>query len=146
MQNNIIEEIVRVNRTVDARVELSGEINDSCDYYYEDERSFFKLDDNVKVESDVLEFIEERSLLEDNIFEEVKDSINVDSVDIRDVSSEEEIVKVNDLDEYAIKDLLLRNPTYEIKEITSTRKVFVKKESERNFTFDIHDESESESA
>ena len=132
MQNNIIEEIVRVNRTVDARVELSGEINDSCDYYYEDERSFFKLDDNVKVESDVLEFIEERSLLEDNIFEEVKDSINVDSVDIRDVSSEEEIVKVNDLDEYAIKDLLLRNPTYEIKEITSTRKVFVKKSDSEN--------------
>ena len=132
MQNNIIEEIVRVNRTVDARVELSGEINDSCDYQYEDERSFFKLDDNVKVESDVLEFIEERSLLEDNIFEEVKDSINVDSVDIRDVSSEEEIVKVNDLDEYAIKDLLLRNPTYEIKEITFTRKVFVKKSDSEN--------------
>ena len=130
MQNNIIEEIVRVNRTVDTRVELSGEINDSCDYQYEDERSFFKLDDNVKVESDIHEFIEERSLLEDNIFEEVKDRIYVDSVDIKDVVSEEEIIKVNDLDEYAIKDLLLRNPTYEIQENlnnTIKRKVFVKK-------------------
>jgi hypothetical protein len=130
MTNNIIEEIVRVNRTVDTRVELSGEINVSCDYQYEDERSFFKLDDNVKVESDIHEFIEERSLLEDNIFEEVKDRIYVDSVDIKDVVSEEEIVKVNDLDEYAIKDLLLRNPTYEIQENlndTIKRKVFVKK-------------------
>lgn len=141
MKNNIIEEIVRVDRTVDARVELSGEINDSCDYQYEDDRLFI-VDDNKKIN----EFVDERRSLEDNIFEEVKDSIYVDSVDIREVESSKTKIKVNDLSEYEIKDILFRNPTYEIKEITFTRKVFVKKESERNFTFDIHNDSESESA
>ena len=129
---NIIEEITRVDRTFDTRVELSGELNDSCDYQYEDT----KLAINQEQLDDYCQISDSSSCenLEDVIFEDVKDAVYVDSVTIHDNTIDTQKVKIDDLTVYEIDEILASNSDYKIKEITVTKKVLVKKTDEEDKT------------